>query len=103
MASQVAQCGATVLSVLEPGVREVATRSVEERNVEAQVTSEGSAQKTILDQLAKHTVSGKPFGKCIDASHQSTAAPGLHQPTRGFETLGEGDTVVHMFAGAQGR
>src|SRR5882757_8083300 len=103
MASQVAQCGATVLSVLEPGVREVATRSVEERNVEAHVTSEGPAQKTILDQLAKHAVSGKPFGKCIDAPHQSTAAPRLHQPTRGFEALGEWDAVVHVLAGTQGR
>src|SRR6266404_5177381 len=103
MAAQVAQCGATVLPVLEPGVREVSTRSVEERNVEMQVTGEGSAQKPILDQLAKHTVSGKPFGKCIDAPHQSTAAPRLHQPARGFEALGERDTVVHVLAGAQGR
>src|ERR1700730_18526125 len=98
MASQVAQCGATVLPVLEPGVREVSTWSVEERNVEMQVTGEGSAKKPILDQLAKHTVSGEPFGKCIDAPHQSTAAPRLHQPTRGFEALGEWDAVVHVLA-----
>src|ERR1700722_20240087 len=103
MASQVAQCGATVLPVLEPAVREVSTRPVEERNVEIQVTCEGSAKKSILDQLAKHTVSGKPFGKCIDAPHQSTAAPRLHQPARGFEALGEWDAVVHVLAGAQGR
>src|SRR5712675_2205295 len=103
MTSQVAQCGATVLPVLEPGVREVSTRSVEEGNVEIQVTGEGSAQKPILDQLAKHTVSGKPFGKCIDTPHQSTAAPRLYQPTRGFEALCEWDAVVHVLAGAEGR
>src|SRR5882757_10056890 len=103
MASQIAQCGATVLPVLEPGVREVSMRSVEERNVEMQVTGEGSAQKPVLDQLAKHTMSGKPFGKCIDTPHQSAAAPRLHQPTRGFEALGEWDAVVHVLAGTQGR